>query len=283
MSTEIKEFDDLHAQVQLFVSPVKGMIVTNSTENEVAIVSLKKLSLLKKTIESKRVDAVKPMNDRVKSINDYAKQIVAPLDDAEKFMKGIMSKFAEEERLRRELEVRKIREKQEAEARAIEIRRKAEIAEEQKRKEEAKRKLQEEQAEIVRKAKEAQEKERIEISLFGVEPEIELNQSSIDAAHKVKQQEFEEREKQEEQRRLARDAEIAREAKEREREAQARIRAVDAARAKNTREVTEFEIVDPSVIPDQYWVIDKVAIGVDVRKGIQVFGVMTWKRTIVVA
>jgi hypothetical protein len=46
------------------------------------------------------------------------------------------------------------------------------------------------------------------------------------------------------------------------------------------RKIRKFRIVDPSEVPDEYWMLDEAKIGKAVRAGIDIPGVQTWEEEV---
>lgn len=119
MTTEITQFDELKSELTSLVAPTLLIKVTDFPTSNSAIESAKAIKGLQKRVEAKRKDLVAPLNERVKAINDYAKSIASPLDDAETHLKKQLAAFevaqekiraeeyriAEEARLKREAEL----------------------------------------------------------------------------------------------------------------------------------------------------------------------------------
>ncbi len=100
---ELKEFDQLKAEVSVFVGPVKTIAVKSAEQSAVAITTAKQVKEYAKKIEDRRKAIVKPLNDMVDRVNAYAKEIKAPLDQAEAHIKGeLLSWERELEKKRRE-------------------------------------------------------------------------------------------------------------------------------------------------------------------------------------
>lgn len=113
---DLKVFDALAADITLFVAPTKTLKVTNPESSQQAIVVAQNIKSYITQVESKRKELVGPLNAQVKAINDYCKQITAPLVDADTHVRGQLNVFAaEQERIRR-IEAERIeRERLEAE------------------------------------------------------------------------------------------------------------------------------------------------------------------------
>lgn len=105
-SQELKEFDQLGAELTQFAAPVMTLAVLSAEQNVVAAKTLKEVKEFAKRIEERRKELVKPLNDRVDAINAYAKEIRRPLDAAESHVKAQLlgwERKCEEER-RKEFE-----------------------------------------------------------------------------------------------------------------------------------------------------------------------------------
>jgi hypothetical protein len=140
MSNELQVFDELKAEVQIFVGPTLAVKVTTAQESQAALEALKTIKLLSIRLEKKRTEIVKPLNDRVKQVNAYANSIEDPLTKAERHLKQEVARFDDglraqaaaklaEERKAAEAEERKARERQIELDREIEERRKAALDE----------------------------------------------------------------------------------------------------------------------------------------------------------
>lgn len=120
MKTELAQFDALKSELTTLVSPTLTIAVTDNLSSAKAIDAGKQVKALQKRIETKRKELVQPLNDRVKEINEYAKTIMTPLEQAEAHIKRQLSAYeieqekirwenlrrAEEERRRVETELR---------------------------------------------------------------------------------------------------------------------------------------------------------------------------------
>jgi hypothetical protein len=107
MSTEIQQFEELRTELTQLVAPTLAIKVSNTGTSATAIEAAKQVKTLQKRIEAKRKDLVGPLNDRVKLINEYAKSIMAPLEQAESHLKRELVSFElEQEKIRLE-EMRK--------------------------------------------------------------------------------------------------------------------------------------------------------------------------------
>lgn len=124
---DLKVFDKLAADITLFVAPTKALKVTDAQSSASAIEVVKTIKEYTSGVEKKRKELVGPLNAQVKAINDYCKQITAPLDEADAHVRGQLNVFAaEQERIRRIEEARIESERIQAERVAQEERAKAE-------------------------------------------------------------------------------------------------------------------------------------------------------------
>lgn len=106
----------LQKQAQEIEQQARTMTVTADTLDDAAN-ALASIARLKKGIEERRVSWVKPLNDTVKKVNDWFKSVAAPLESADKLLRGKIQTYqAEEARRRREEEerLRKLAEKEHA-------------------------------------------------------------------------------------------------------------------------------------------------------------------------
>lgn len=113
------KFDKLKADIAIYLQPAESMIV-NSADTQIIATSFgKEVKSYGKRVEELRVELVKPLNDQVKMINDYAKELMKPLDKTEADLKKKLIAYgAELEKVRQEA-MRKLQEeklKLEAEA-----------------------------------------------------------------------------------------------------------------------------------------------------------------------
>lgn len=100
--TELTQFNELKTELDTLVKPTLSMTVTSFETSATAIEAAKNVKALQKRIEAKRKDLVGPLNDQVKRINEYAKDISAPLDNAETHLKRQLTAFElEQEKIRR--------------------------------------------------------------------------------------------------------------------------------------------------------------------------------------
>lgn len=284
-ATDLTEFDTLKAQVSLFVQPTTSLTVTDTASNAVALGTLKTIKSFANQIEARRVAAVKPLRDRVKEIDAYAKDIALPLDRAELEIKNKMLVFSTLERKQREEEQRKI---------DAEVRENARLAAEAQRKLEddarairaaAEKQRIEEEARQRQALKEEQEHAAQARAMFGAGP-VDKAKEEAEARALAERQVHDARQAalKVEEDRLATAARIEREQQEFTRSAAAARAKLEADRPKNTRQVPKYEIVDLALIPAQFMIADLVRIGSAVRAGSRdIPGVRIWLEDVVVS
>lgn len=147
MENQLTQFDQLRAEVTLFVEPCTKLTVGSDQDAETVLSAGKAVKDFMKKIEARRTELVKPLNERVKEINAYAKQIGAPLEAAESHIKKQLVSWE-----------RVLEQKRQEEMRKLEAARKQAEAEAQ-----AKLKAQQEEAETVAMFMEEKEVKRTEI------------------------------------------------------------------------------------------------------------------------
>lgn len=94
----IKEFDALTADIAALIEPTNLIKVTDFNSCAYAIEAGKSVKGFLKKIEDKRKELVGPLNDQVKEINAYAKQISHPIETAESHIKSEVIAFENEQR-----------------------------------------------------------------------------------------------------------------------------------------------------------------------------------------
>jgi hypothetical protein len=115
MLTELAAFDELKADITIYVAPTLGIAVTDFKTSNEAIDAGKKVKRLRDLIEKKRKELVGPLNDQVRKINDYAKLLADPLVSAEAHLSKQLTTFEEKQRRIREQELRRIEAEKQAE------------------------------------------------------------------------------------------------------------------------------------------------------------------------
>lgn len=122
-------FNPLKVQIAEFVAPALQMTVVDGKSSDAALAVAKDVKAMLKRVDDTRRSLVDPLNAQVRKINDYAKDIEAPLKDVDAHLRRQLNAWAaERERIRQE-EVRKAEEERR--------RREAELAEKQRAEREA--------------------------------------------------------------------------------------------------------------------------------------------------
>lgn len=242
MSDELQKFDSLKADVTLFVAPVLKITVSDFKTSQDAIDTGKTIKKYMAELEKKRKELVGPLNDRVKSINAYAKGIEEPLLKAEMHVKRQLAAFAEEQEKIRQAALRKAEEERlEAERKAEEERRRREDELEQQRQEQLAA---------------ASEWGCDESEAARIDEELERQRAEAEA--------------------IAERERIEREtaAKQAEWDAQ-------QMQLKNVRKTWDFEVQDLSQVPKEFLIIqpNKQAILAAVRAGVKIPGIRAFQKT----
>ncbi len=106
--TDIEAFSALQADIAEFVAPVQGLVVTDMQSSQAGIETLREIKGYQKHIEEKRKALVGPLNDQVKAINDFAKVVSRPLDEAGTFVQRQLNAFASKQEEIRMAAIRKV-------------------------------------------------------------------------------------------------------------------------------------------------------------------------------
>jgi len=103
--TNIQEYNPYVAKGKMIESEIQSLSITTFIDLENADTLLKKTQKLKREIEEKRVEIVKPVNDQVKIINSMAKEILIPIEQSELVLKNkILEWNRQQEAIRAEKE-----------------------------------------------------------------------------------------------------------------------------------------------------------------------------------
>jgi len=159
--TDLVEFNYLQEAVTSLVAPVMTFKVSDFHSAQKAIDLAKQVRELEKKVDAKRTELVAPLNERVKYVNGYAKDILRPLSDAEAYLKKEILAFEQEQERLRRIELAKV----EAERR----KREAELL----AKQEEERRKQAEAAPIVEEV----------ASLFGDDEEVSQAVTALEEVH----------------------------------------------------------------------------------------------------
>lgn len=120
--SDLAKFNQLQADLTVFVAPVKQIAVINKATSEQASSTLREVKSFERKVEELRKQLVGPLNEQVKRINEFAKTITAPLSDAERHIKAQLLEFErvlEKEREAERAKEAEERKKREAEALAL--------------------------------------------------------------------------------------------------------------------------------------------------------------------
>lgn len=227
MSKDLAQFDSLKADITIFVAPVTSIKVSDFKSSADAIEAGKQIKALMKQVEDKRKDLVGPLNDQVKLINDYAKNIREPLETAEQHVKVQLAQFATEQEKIRQEELRRAEEDRRAQERRAEEERQRISAEIEAKK----------QAEL----EELRTNQDEAAALFGdseTEAAIEEQSKEIELAA--------------ERERLEAEAALEREAVIRNAQARQQNWDINQNKIKGTRQNLKVEVVDIDKVPVQY-------------------------------
>jgi hypothetical protein len=135
---DLELFDELSADISLFVQPTFKLAVTDVQSSATAIEVAKTIKSYMVEAEKKRKELVGPLNEQVKAINEYVKRLVAPLEQADQHVRSELNAFANKQEELRKAELARIRkEQEEIERRAREAREQEEAALRAKQEEEA--------------------------------------------------------------------------------------------------------------------------------------------------
>ncbi len=240
---ELKQFDKLSADITVFVAPALKIQVADQDSSQSAINVVSDIKGYLNAVEKKRKELVGPLNEQVKLINDYCKQITAPLNNADTHVRGQINAFAT-----KQLEIKRIEE--------------ARLKKEQ---EEAERIAKEErdriEAELIAKQDAEAEAHVDSVTLFGAE------NGDVDEAHK-------EIEAKQDQEWAEKQAELQREEAIRKAEFQQRQFDVGLTKVKNTRVKLECKVVDLALVPKEFLIItvnEKAAIAA-AEAGVKIAG-----------
>lgn len=264
---EMAKFDKLSAQIQVLIAPIKGLTVTDQGSHIMAKGVVKTLKDFLKITEDTRVALKQPHMDAAKNVDIQSKTVSKPLEDALEFVNKQITDWNALERKRIEDEQRKIEEHRiaaEREARrqqeiiAAEAAKKAkEEAAALKKKQDAERKA----FELAAKAKEEAMK------VFGVDEAKHAEEIAAAKKEITDKLEAEKRamKQKAEEARLETEARLQREQAERQAAFKAQERKLEAERPKGMREVPDWQLGNPDLVPEEYWMLNETKIGMDVR------------------
>ena len=120
MENQLAQFDQLKADITMYVAPAKSIVVSDKETQVLAMTSAKDVVSWKKKVEEKRKELIAPLLERQREINDYAKQLTEPLLGAETHLKRQLIEWDKKLEAERQAELKRIqieREQKEREAR----------------------------------------------------------------------------------------------------------------------------------------------------------------------
>lgn len=240
MESTLATFDPLLSISEDILEKAKSIKITSHDEVQKATEFKKEIVAHEKAVEEKRKGLVDPLNGIVKEINAHAKKLSQPLDEAKSIVIKSVVDFTNAEQVRVAEEQRKaqeaIRQKQlEQEA-------------EQKRIADEQEKLRKEQEALAQKNNEVSEDEK-----KLQERELKIKQAELEIEAKKKA--------------MADQAEL--EKQQRDAEAQAKIQQAQLQlnKPKWLTTVTDFEVVDSSIVPRAYLIVDDKKIREAIKLG----------------
>lgn len=272
MNQDLSPFDKLKADVTMFVQPTKNIVVSSAIGNAEAQEVVRTLKMYEKKIKLTMDELIAPHKAFIEQVKMYAKEISLPLEEAETFIKDRQVEWAEEQKKIQQAEMKRLAEIRAAEQKAADEER-IRQAEADRIIEESRLKELKAQQEKESKAAEAKyKKDQEALKAFGMDDETIKNKAIEE--RQARQKKFEDEQEQARQRseqiRLENEARIDRERKERELELKKQEAVLLASKPKNTREIPEWRIVDPGLIPNEYRIIDEVSLGKAIRGGLRV-------------
>ena len=228
MSKELAVFDSLKADITQLVAPGHLIRVIDFKTSDEAIKARAQVKALMKQVEDARDGLVRPLNEKVKATNEYARGIQNPLQQVDAHLKSQIDAFAIEQEKIKQAELRKIEaERREADRKA------KEAADALAFEREAAR-----QADLTRIREEAQEAE----DMFG---------SKVDTAAQIREAEIAA-----ERERLEIEARFEREKAERDAiAAQARFDA-SQNQIKGVRKNWKVRVVDINLVPKEFLIVE---------------------------
>lgn len=105
---ELKVFDQLTSDIATLVGPVSKLKVVDFKTSETAVKHGSAIQGLLKEIEERRDSLVRPRNEEVKKVNEYAREIKAPLEAAKRHLEAEVGAFAAETRRQKAIEEARI-------------------------------------------------------------------------------------------------------------------------------------------------------------------------------
>jgi len=110
LETAVRQFDEARAKINEIAQQCKNIIVSNDDSLATAENLAKTAREVDKLIETKRKEVTKPLLDRKKEIDNFAKEITAELNDAVKGLRSQILTYKQEQERKRQEELRRIEE-----------------------------------------------------------------------------------------------------------------------------------------------------------------------------
>ena len=232
MSTELSPFDSLQTNITILVGPVKDIKVTSKELSAAAAETFRALKKLEKSVEEKRVELVRPHNNHVDKINEFAKQVKAPILAAQEHVK------------KQQLAFEVILEKERQAQYAIER------EEQRKRQEEAQAQIKAQQEEAAAKIAAMKEEAEME-AMFAAPDEVDVAaQAMKEEIALVEAQAHAERER------------IEFETKKQHWDVSKEIK---GNKVSGASKAWVLEVIDASLVPREYLIVDEVALRTKMR------------------
>lgn len=104
MEKHITQFDEVQATANMTIQVAKSVHVVDADTAAKAKAFAVELKNIEGMIDEIRKEMVKPLNDEVKGINDYAKTLTLPIGQAKAELSGKIIAWQNEERMKAEIE-----------------------------------------------------------------------------------------------------------------------------------------------------------------------------------
>lgn len=258
MSKDLAKFDELKADVSLYVAPVLTMEVRDFKTSEAAIEARKTIRRYMADLEKKRKELTAPLDAQIKMIRAYAKGIEDPLLKAEQHILFQLNRFAEEQERIRVAKQRAIEEaRREAERKAEEDRKRLEDELEARR-----------QAELEALAS-TQEQSAESASFWGGDaPTVDVEAEAAAIDEKLERE------------RVEAEARAERERIQRESDAKQAEWDANQYQIKGARKTWDYEVTDINQIPKEFLIVtvNKQAVLATIRAGVKIPGIRAFQK-----
>lgn len=282
MSKQLQVFDSLKAEVTIFTKPLLSLKVGDAESREVARAKVIEVKNLIKRVEERRKEYTDPLRAQIDELISYEKEITQPLYLVDSYLKAQQKAFEQEEAERRLKAQREAEAKRLEEEKVIAERRRKE-AQEAEAKRALERKAAEEEAARLKAAADAQAAaEERKAKLFGRKTPEQVEAERFAAEQKI-EQERKEKELALQQQEAEEKARIEREDKERQKVYAAEQKAIAAEKPKNTKMVKKFAVVDDTLIPRRFLILNETEVRKAMLAGEQIPGVKIWEEMEIVA